>query len=151
FRRDYNGHYVAAVHEGSAVLMAQGWARVAGKTGLAAVTHGPGLTNAVTALVEGTKAGTPMVLIAGDTPVIDREHAQNIEQPAMVAATGAGFEPLRAPQTVAEDLSRAFYRAQVERRPIVFNVPVEFQWKEIEYEEPYLRLPETRTAIESSK
>src|SRR5690606_3353564 len=105
----------------------------------------------VTALVEGAKAGTPMVLIAGDTPVIDREHAQNIDQSALVAATGAGFEQLRAPETVAEDLARAFYRAHVERRPIVFNVPVEFQWDEIDYEEPYLRLPETRTAIETSK
>ena len=39
YRRDCNGHYVAAVHEGSAVLMAQGWARVSGKVGVAAVTH----------------------------------------------------------------------------------------------------------------
>ena len=80
FRRDCNGHYVAAVHEGSAVLMAQGWARVAGKVGVAAVTHGPGLTNTITPLVEGVKAGTPMVLLAGDTPAIDREHAQNVNQ-----------------------------------------------------------------------
>lgn len=151
FRRDCNGHYVAAVHEGSAVLMAQGWARVAGKVGVAAVTHGPGLTNTITALVEGVKAGTPMVLLAGDTPVIDREHAQNVDQPGLVAATGAGFEMLRGPETVAEDLARAFYRAQCEHRPIVLNIPVEFQWQEVDYEKPYLRLPETRSSIASSK
>ncbi len=150
FRRDCNGHYVPAVHEGGAALMAQGWARVAGEVGVAAVTHGPGLTNTITALVEGVKAGTPMVLLAGDTPVIDREHAQNVDQSALVAATGAGFEPLRSPATVAEDLARAFYRAQVERRPIVFNIPVEFQWQDVEYQKPYLRLPETRSAIASS-
>jgi len=151
FRRDCNGHYVAAVHEGSAVLMAQGWARVAGKVGVAAVTHGPGLANTVTALVEGVKAGTSMVLLAGDTPVIDREHAQNINQRELVAATGAGFEQLRGPETVAEDLARAFYRAHSEHRPIVFNMPVEFQWQEVEYQKPYLRLPETRSAIASSQ
>mgnify|MGYP001063026840 CR=1 FL=1 len=151
YRRDCNGHYVAAVHEGSAVLMAQGWARVAGKVGVAAVTHGPGLTNTITALIEGVKAGTPMVLLAGDTPMTDREHAQNVDQPALVAATGAGFEPLRSPETVAEDLARAFYRAHCEHRPIVFNMPVEFQWKETNYQKPYLRLPETRSAIASSK
>lgn len=150
FRRDCNGRYVAAVHEGSAVLMAQGWARVAGKVGVAAVTHGPGLTNTVTALVEGVKAGTPMVLLVGDTPATDREHAQNINQSALVAATGAGFEQLRSPETVAEDLARVFYRAHVEHRPIVLNMPVEFQWQEIEYQKPYLRLPETRSAIASS-
>ena len=113
FRRDCNGHYVAAVHEGSAVLMAQGWARVAGKVGVAAVTHGPGVTNTITPLVEG-------------------------------------FEMLRGPQTVSEDLARAFYRAHVEHRPIVLNIPVEFQWVEVEYQKPYLRLPETRSVIESS-
>ncbi|HBT33975.1 MAG TPA: hypothetical protein DEB15_14700 [Pusillimonas sp.] len=150
FRRDCNGHYVAAVHEGSAVLMAQGWARVAGKVGVAAVTHGPGLTNTITPLVEGVKAGTPMVLLAGDTPAIDREHAQNVNQRGLVEATGAGFEMLRGPQTVAEDLARAFYRAHVEHRPIVLNIPVEFQWVEVEYQKPYLRLPETRSVIESS-
>lgn len=150
FRRDCKGRYIAAVHENSAVLMAQGWARVTGKIGVAAVTHGPGLANVVTALIEGTKAGTPMVLLAGDTPVADREHAQNINQAQLVAATGAGFEPLRSPNTIAEDLSRAFYRAHTERRPIVFNMPVEFQWLEVEYEKPYLRLPETRSAIPSS-
>lgn len=150
FRRDCNGRYVPAVHEGSAVLMAQGWARVAGKVGVAAVTHGPGLTNTITALVEGAKAGTSMVLLVGDTPVIDREHAQNVDQRALVAATGAGFEPLRSPETVAEDLARAFYRAQIEHRPIVFNMPVEFQWQEVEYQKPYLRVPETRSAIPSS-
>lgn len=149
YRRDY-GRYVPAVHEGSSVLMAQGWARVASKVGVAAVTHGPGLTNTVTALVEGVKAGTPMVLIVGDTPATDREHAQNIDQRALVAATGAGFEQLRSPETVAEDLARAFYRADIEYRPIVFNIPVEFQWQEVEYQKPYLRLPETRSAIPSS-
>ncbi|MBV6272584.1 thiamine pyrophosphate-binding protein [Alcaligenaceae bacterium CGII-47] len=151
FRRDCNGRYIAAAQEGSAVLMAQGWARVSGKIGVAAVTHGPGLTHTVTALVEGVKAGTPMVLLAGDTPVIDGEHAQNVNQRGLVAATGAGFEPLRGPETVAEDLARAFYRAHCERRPIVFNMPVEFQWQEVEYQKPYLRLPETRSAIASSK
>lgn len=151
YRRDCGGHYVAATHEGGAVLMAQGWARVSGKVGVAAVTHGPGLTNTVTALVEGAKAGTPMVLLAGDTPAIDREHAQNVDQPALVAATGAGFEPLRDPKTVAEDLTRAFYRAHCEHRPIVFNMPVEFQWEDVvEYTKLHLRFPETRSAIPSS-
>ncbi len=37
-------------HEQAAVLMAEGWARVTGKPGVAAVTAGPGVTNAVTGL-----------------------------------------------------------------------------------------------------
>lgn len=150
YQRSHGGRYIGAVHENGAALMAQGWARVSGKVGLAAVTHGPGLTNTFTALVEGVKAGTPMVLLAGATPVIDAEHAQNVDQRALAAAAGAGFEPLRAPTTVAEDLSRAFYRAEAERRPVVFNMPVEFQWQEVEYEKPALRFPETRSVIPGS-
>ena len=48
--------------------------------------------------------------------------------------TGAGFEQLRAPETVGKDVARAFYRAQVERRPIVLNMPADFMWQEAEYE-----------------
>ena len=29
------------------------------------------------------------------------------------------------------DVARAVYRAQVERRPIVLNMPVEFMWQEV--------------------
>lgn len=148
--RDCEGHYIPAVYEGGAVLMAQGWARVSGRVGVASVTHGPGLANTVTALIEGVKAATPMVLLAGDTRATDREHAQNINQRALVESVGAGFEPLRAPDTVAEDLSRAFYRAQAECRPIVFNMPVEMQWETTEYQKPHLRFPEMRSVIASS-
>lgn len=145
-----DARYTAAAHEGGAVLMAQGWARVSGRIGVAAVTHGPGLANTFTALIEGVKAGTPMVLLVGDTPTIDAEHAQNLNQGAVAAAAGAGFEPLRGSETVAEDLARAFYRAYCEHRPIVFNVPDELQWLDVEYQEPTLRLPETRSAIANS-
>ena len=147
---DCGGKYLGATHEAAAVLMALGHARVSGETGVATVTHGPALTNALTALVEGVKTATSIVLLAGDTPGEDREHAQSVDQRALVLATGAGFEPLRSPKTVAEDLNRAFYRARTEHRPIVFNMPLEFQWQEANYEKLPLRFPETRSVIASS-
>lgn len=150
YMRDCSGRYTAAVHEAGAVLMALGWARVSDRTGVATVTHGPALTNTLTALVEGVKTATPLVLLAGDTPVIDREHAQKVDQRALVEAIGAGFEPLRAPETLAEDLARAFYRARTEHRPVVFNMPIEFQWLDVDYEKPVLRFAETRSAIAAS-
>src|SRR5690349_6778910 len=49
--RDNHGiDYVKATREDGAVLMAGGYAAVTGAVGFASVTHGPGLTNAVTAL-----------------------------------------------------------------------------------------------------
>ncbi|MEL7155769.1 MAG: thiamine pyrophosphate-binding protein [Actinomycetota bacterium] len=127
--RNHGLHYVAATHEANAVLMAQGWGRAAGRLGVATVTHGPGLTNTITALVEGTKNRTPLLLVAGDTPVADRDHLQNLDQHALVASTGAGFEPIRSTTTIERDVAHAVRRAHAERRPIVLNVPLNLEWE----------------------
>jgi glyoxylate carboligase len=42
--------YYAARHEGGAVAMADGYARVTGQVGVCSVTQGPGVTNTLTAL-----------------------------------------------------------------------------------------------------
>lgn len=134
FVRDCGGRFVPAAHEGSSVLMALAYAHVSGTPGVATVTHGPALTNCMTALTEGARGHIPMVLIAGDTPVANPRHLQGIDQREVVKAAGAGFEQLRAPDTVCMDVARAFYRAQVERRPIVLNVPADFMWQETSHE-----------------
>ncbi len=130
FVRECGGRFVPAAHEGSSVLMALAYSHVAGKVGVATVTHGPALTNCMTALTEGARGHIPMVLLAGDTPVDAPRHLQSIDQRELVKASGAGFEQLRTPDTVSMDLARAFYRAQVERRPIVVNMPADFMWNE---------------------
>lgn len=148
--RNGQGRYVRAVHEAGAVLMALGHAQVSGRIGVATVTHGPGLTNTMTALVEGVKCAIPLVLLAGDTPADDREHLQDVDQRALIAATGAGFEPLRTPETVAEDVVRAFQRAWQERRPVVLDMPLDFQWQEARYDKAELYLPQVRQATTAS-
>ena len=134
FVRNFSGRFVPVAHEGSAVLMAQAYSHVAGKVGVATITHGPALTNCTTALTEGARGHVPMVLLAGDTPVINPRHAQSIDQREVVKATGAGFEQVRAPETIGQDIARAFYRAQVERRPIVLNMPSDYMWTEITHD-----------------
>jgi acetolactate synthase I/II/III large subunit len=131
--RVHDVHYIGATHEASAVMMAQGFTRATGRLGVATVTHGPGLTNAMTALVEGVRSGTPMLLVSGDTPTLDEHHLQNIPQRALVEATGAGFHPVRGPQTIASDVAAAVRRALVERRPIVLNIPLEIEWEDVDY------------------
>jgi acetolactate synthase I/II/III large subunit len=59
--------YYAARHEGGAVAMADGYARVTGRVGVCSVTQGPGVTNTLTALTEARKGSTPMLVLAGDT------------------------------------------------------------------------------------
>lgn len=147
FARACGGRFIPAAHEGSSVLMALAWAHVTGRVGVATITHGPALTNCVTALTEGVRGQIPMVLLAGDTPVSNPRHLQGINQREVVAATGAGFEQLRSPDTVARDVARAMYRAQVERRPVVLNMPADFMWQEARYERHVLSVFETRSYV----
>ncbi|WP_127108251.1 thiamine pyrophosphate-binding protein [Pararhodobacter zhoushanensis] len=133
FVRDGGGTFVPAAYEGSSVLMALAYSHVSGSVGVATVTHGPALTNCVTALTEGARGHIPMVLLAGDTAVMNPQNLQSIDQREVVKVTGAGFEQVRAPQTAAYDVAHAFYRARVEKRPIVVNMPADFMWQEVEH------------------
>ncbi|MEW9920885.1 thiamine pyrophosphate-binding protein [Marimonas sp. MJW-29] len=134
FVRDCAGRFIPAAYEGGAVLMALAFTRTSGKVGVATVTHGPALTNCITALTEGARAKLPIVLLAGDTPADNPRHLQSIDQRELVKTTGAGFEQLRTPDTAAMDVARAFYRAQVERRPIVLNMPADYMWQQAAFE-----------------
>ncbi len=133
FVRECEGRFVPAAYEGGSVLMAMAFAHASGKVGVATVTHGPALTNCITALTEGARGHLPVVLLAGDTPQDNPRHLQSIDQRELVKTTGAGFEQLRAPETVGMDVARAFYRAQVERRPIVLNMPADFMWQQADF------------------
>src|SRR3989442_10210936 len=55
-------------HEQSAAHAADGWARVTGQPGVAIVTAGPGLTDAVTGVATAWRANIPMVVIGGQGP-----------------------------------------------------------------------------------
>ena len=136
FTRIVGGEFISVAHEAGAVLAANGYARATGRVGVASVTHGPALTNTMTALVEGVKERVPIVLVAGDTAVVDKENFQKVSQRDLVLPTGAGFEQLRSVDTACEDVAVAVRRALSERRPIVLNVPIEFQWREAPYEPP---------------
>ena len=134
FVRSRGGKFVPVAIEGSAVLMALSHSLVSGKVGVATVTHGPALGNCFTALAEGAKGRTPMVLLAGDTPILERNALQSIDQRELVKATGAGFEQIRSVETTAHDIAHAFYRATIEKRPIVVNIPADFMWQNVQHQ-----------------
>ncbi|WP_459981451.1 thiamine pyrophosphate-binding protein [Nocardioides sp. AN3] len=128
--------YIAVAHEATAVEAASGYAQVTGRLGVATVTHGPALTNTVTALADAVRARVPLLLIAGDTRAGDDQHLQKIAQREVVLASGAGFQQLRSPQSLSDDLTTAIRRTHAERRPVVLNSPVDFQWAETDYARP---------------
>ena len=151
FVRDCGGKFISSAHEQGASLMGLGYTNVADRLGVVSVTHGAAVTNTVTSLVHGVKARVPLLLLCGDTAVEDRENFQNTAQRDHIIATGAGFEQLRSLRTIAEDVATCIRRAWAERRPIVLNIPVEFQWLDTEYEPRPYRRPQGRPVVPESE
>lgn len=132
--QDVGGDFVAFANEAATVLAAFGHSQVTDSLGVATVTHGPGLTNCVTALVEVARAGRPMLLVVGDTDTRDPENLQDVAQAAVVAPTGVEFVPVREPGRYLEDVGMAVRLAWSKRIPVVLNVPVDFMWEDVAYE-----------------
>ena len=60
--------YFVNTHEQSCGHAATGYAKSSGKTGVCAVTSGPGLTNMVTPMLDATNDSTPLVVFSGQVP-----------------------------------------------------------------------------------
>ncbi|MDP8924017.1 MAG: thiamine pyrophosphate-binding protein [Chloroflexota bacterium] len=114
-------------HEGTALTMAEGWARASGQPGICTVTQGPGLTQLSTSLTVAVRAKVPMVVFAGDTALNDHDSVQQLDQAKFVDATGAGFVPLWSAEGTDDAVRQAFYLARTESRPIVLNAPMDVQ------------------------
>src|SRR5438093_2967343 len=119
--------FYAARHEGGAVAMADGYARVSGRVGVASVTQGPGVTNTLTALTEAVKGNTPLLLLAGEPATRQQKHNQDLDQPAVYASVGAGVQRLRGAEHIVEDVAQAFNRARLESRPVAISFPADMQ------------------------
>jgi thiamine pyrophosphate-dependent acetolactate synthase large subunit-like protein len=114
-------------YEGTALTMAEGWARATGQPGICTVTQGPGLSQLATALIVASRASVPMVVFAGDTALNDPHGVQQFDQARFVEAAEAGFVPIWRASEAEEAVRTAFYRARVESRPIVLNAPMDIQ------------------------
>jgi acetolactate synthase-1/2/3 large subunit len=71
--------------EATAVFAADAVARLTGRTGVAAVTAGPGVTNTVTAVKNAQLAQSPVVILGGAAPTVlkGRGALQDIDQMAL--------------------------------------------------------------------
>jgi len=112
--RDAGVPFHAARHEGGAICMADGYARVSGRLAACSVHQGPGLTNAITGLTEAAKSRTPLLVLAADTPAAALRSNFRIDQDALVEAVGAVAERVHGAETALADVARA---ARPVRRP----------------------------------
>ena len=99
------GRFFSSRHETGALCMADGYARVSGRLGVASVHQGPGLTNAITGLTEAAKSRTPVLLLAADTPAAQLRSNFKIDQDALVESVGAVSERVHSAAPVPYTLA----------------------------------------------
>ncbi|HYN41007.1 MAG TPA: thiamine pyrophosphate-binding protein [Thermoanaerobaculia bacterium] len=97
-------------HEATAVFAADAVARLTGVPGVAAVTAGPGVTNAVTALQNARLAQSPLVLLGGATATVLRGRGalQDIDQLAFVRPIVKWATAVTKVRDLVPALERAF-------------------------------------------
>ena len=108
------------------VFAADAYAKVSGKVGVCDATLGPGATNLLTGMVEALNAGTPLVLVAGDS---HRDHSwknmtQESRQMEILRPAAKELIRIEAIQRIPELVRRAFAVATRGRPgPVVLDVP----------------------------
>ena len=118
--------YVSSVDEGGAVSMADGFSRLSGKVGVASITHGPAVTNAITAMVEAVRAGSRLLVISADTPG-ERNHWQRLNLEHVAALTGADYWRVLQTEFIADDIAMVLARVAATGRPLLLDVPIDLQ------------------------
>ncbi len=121
----HGARLVPARHEGGAAVMADAYARVSGELGVLTVHQGPGLTNALTGLVEAAKSRTPLLVLAAEATA--RTSNFYIDQAGLAASVGVLPDRVTAASTVASDLRRAYRTALIERRTVLLSLPLDVQ------------------------
>ena len=112
--------------ERAAIFIADAYAKITGRVGLCDATLGPGATNLVTGLVEALNAGSPMVVIVGDS---HRDHSwknmtQESRQIEILRPACKEVIRVEAIQRIPELVRRAFRVATSGRPgPVVIDVP----------------------------
>lgn len=101
-------------HEATAVFAADAVSRLSGTPGVAAVTAGPGLTNAITAVKNAYLAQSPLILLGGGAATIlkGRGSLQDIDQMAMMKPNVKWAARITKVKQIVPILTEAFRRAQ---------------------------------------
>jgi len=121
------------------VSMADGYSRMSNQVGVVSVTHGPAMTNALTALVEAVRARSPIVVMSGDTPA-RRDHPQNIDLRAIASIAGADYWRVRSAEFAVDDIAMILAQVSNTRTPVVFDLPADFEGVDVEYVRPLFKM-----------
>lgn len=134
--------HVLVRHEQAAVHAADGFARATGEVGVALVTSGPGLTNAVTGIATAYMDSIPMVIISGQVPTaaIGLDAFQECDTVGITRPIVKHNFLVKDVRDLAETMKKAFHIARSGRPgPVVVDIPKDVSFKKI----PYTGYPES--------
>ncbi len=125
FKQDVFKH-VLVRHEQGALHAADGYARATGRAGVALVTSGPGVTNAVTGIATAYMDSIPMVVLTGQVPThaIGQDAFQECDTVGITRPCVKHNFLVKDIADLASTIRKAFIVAQTGRPgPVVVDIP----------------------------
>jgi len=136
YKQDTMQH-VLVRHEQAAIHAADGYARATGEVGVALVTSGPGVTNAVTGIATAYMDSIPMVIITGQVPThaIGLDAFQECDTVGITRPIVKHNFLVKDPRDLATIVKKAFHIARSGRPgPVVVDIPKDVSFKKAVYE-----------------
>ena len=134
--------HVLVRHEQAAVHAADGYARATGDVGVALVTSGPGVTNAITGIATAYMDSIPMVIITGQVPTaaIGLDAFQECDTVGITRPIVKHNFLVKDVRQMADVMKKAFHIARSGRPgPVVVDIPKDVSFNKT----PYAGYPET--------
>ncbi|GAB2473287.1 acetolactate synthase 3 catalytic subunit [Comamonas humi] len=135
YKQDTMQH-VLVRHEQAAVHAADGYARATGDVGVALVTSGPGLTNAVTGIATAYMDSIPMVIVSGQVPTaaIGLDAFQECDTVGITRPIVKHNFLVKDVRDLAITMKKAFHVARTGRPgPVVVDIPKDVSFKKTLY------------------
>src|SRR6188474_1802495 len=131
--------HVLVRHEQAAVHAADGYARATGDVGVALVTSGPGVTNAVTGIATAYMDSIPMVVITGQVPTaaIGLDAFQECDTVGITRPIVKHNFLVKNVADLASTMKKAFHIASTGRPgPVVVDIPKDVTQHACEFQYP---------------
>ena len=142
--------FIDARHEGAALHMADGYARITGRPACGIFTGGPGFSNAISALPAIYTSESPVIFVAGCAELPEKGMAafQEIDQVSMAAPVTKGSWLIHDKTRIPEYVATAFRTAMSGRPgPVHLTLPIDLQDAEISEDELPQYLPQEYRAM----
>jgi acetolactate synthase I/II/III large subunit len=138
FKQDKFQHILVR-HEQAAVHAADAYSRSSQRVGVALVTSGPGVTNAVTGIATAYMDSIPMVIVTGQVPThaIGQDAFQECDTVGITRPCVKHNFLVKDVRDLASTMKKAFYIAQTGRPgPVLVDIPKDVTVAKAEYHYP---------------